>query len=154
MIIIFSPLFVVQLMTAYCKRVGAQEENVRFIFDGVRVGLDKTPKDVILFPGCGSAISFASVLLFSLLSVVLFFFFFFLSVNRDDKLLMTDGDGERGRNRRYGSTVSRASIALCRDSPREGLLRSLFFLFFFLLSPFIEDVQRPMKSFDSSSMKI
>jgi hypothetical protein len=33
-------------MSAYCKKVGADMESVRFLFDGQRLRPDQTPADV------------------------------------------------------------------------------------------------------------
>lgn len=35
-----------KVMAAYCKKVGADMESVRFLFDGVRLKPDQTPADV------------------------------------------------------------------------------------------------------------
>jgi len=35
-----------KVMTAYCKKVGQDPEQVRFLFDGVRVRPDQTPADL------------------------------------------------------------------------------------------------------------
>jgi hypothetical protein len=35
-----------KVMSAYCKKVGADLESVRFLFDGQRLRPDQTPQDV------------------------------------------------------------------------------------------------------------
>jgi small ubiquitin-related modifier len=35
-----------KLMKAYCQKVGAQVDNVRFLFDGVRVNGSQTPDEL------------------------------------------------------------------------------------------------------------
>jgi len=35
-----------KVMSAYCKKVGADQESVRFLFDGQRVRPDQTPEDL------------------------------------------------------------------------------------------------------------
>jgi len=33
-------------MSAYCKKVGAEQDSVRFLFDGTRIRPDQTPGDL------------------------------------------------------------------------------------------------------------
>lgn len=35
-----------KVMSAYCKKVGAEQESVRFLFDGTRIRPDQTPGDL------------------------------------------------------------------------------------------------------------
>merc|ERR1712166_460076 len=35
-----------KVMSAYCKKVGADMDNVRFLFDGQRIRPDHTPEDL------------------------------------------------------------------------------------------------------------
>jgi len=35
-----------KVMTAYCKKVGAEAESVRFLFDGTRIRPDQTPAEL------------------------------------------------------------------------------------------------------------
>jgi len=35
-----------KVMSAYCKKVGAEQDSVRFLFDGTRIRPDQTPGDL------------------------------------------------------------------------------------------------------------
>ena len=48
-----------KVMNAYCKKVGADPDSVRFLFDGVRIRPEQTPADV----GIGSVLPISPVAL-------------------------------------------------------------------------------------------
>ena len=40
-----------KLMDAYCNRMGVRSKDVRFLYDGQRIGSDVTPADLDMKPG-------------------------------------------------------------------------------------------------------
>lgn len=38
-----------KVMAAYCKKVGAEPDSVRFLFDGVRIQGSQTPEEYVLY---------------------------------------------------------------------------------------------------------